>query len=82
MGHLNEIGTSPVENTEVRNGYYITNDVTVGRRSFCLYTFGIFREDKVSLIQSKCVYFYVAIPGRGLCHRSGGCCDNCSERNL
>jgi len=45
----------PMGNTEGRNGYYVTNDVTVGWRSFCLHTFGIFREDKMSLIQSKCM---------------------------
>jgi len=34
-GHLNEI--------DPRNGYCVTNDVTIGRRSF-----GIFRDDKMS----------------------------------
>ena len=42
---------------EARDGYYVTNDVTVGRRSLCLRTFAIFSEDEMSLIQSKCVYF-------------------------
>jgi len=42
---------------EARDGYYVTNDVTVGRRSLCLHTFAIFSEDEMSLIQSKCVYF-------------------------
>ena len=48
----------PIGNTEDRSGYYAMNDVTVGRRSFCLHTFGIFCEDKMSLIQSECVYFF------------------------
>ena len=48
----------PIGNTEDRSGYYVMNDVTVGRRSFCLHTFGIFCEDKMSLIQSECVYFF------------------------
>jgi len=49
----------PIRNTEARNGYYVTNDVTVGRRSFCLHTFGIFREDK--MIHSKCMYFKISL---------------------
>ena len=36
--------------------YYVTNDVAVGRRSFCLHTFGIFCKDKMSLVQSKYMY--------------------------
>jgi len=32
-----------------------TNDVTVGRKSFCLHTFDIIRE--MHLFYSKCVYF-------------------------
>ena len=51
----------PIGNTEARNSYYVTNGVTVGRRSFCLHTFGIFREDKMSLIQSKCMYFVISL---------------------
>jgi len=40
----------PTGNTEACNGYYVTNDVTCGQRSFCLHTFRIFREDQMSLI--------------------------------
>jgi len=47
----------PIGNTEARNGYYVTNDITVERRSFSLHTFGIFCEDRMSLIQLKCMYF-------------------------
>jgi len=35
----------PIGNTEARSGYYVTIGAAVGRRSFCLHTFGIFRED-------------------------------------
>ena len=55
MGHLNKIGTN--RNTEALNGYCEMTDVTVRRRSFCLHTFSIFPDDKMSLIQSKCMYF-------------------------
>jgi len=31
----------PIGNIEAHKGYYITNDVIVGQKSFCLHTFGI-----------------------------------------
>ena len=51
MGHLNENGA----NGKYRgNGYYVTNDATVGQRSFCLHTFHIFHEDKMSFSENAC----------------------------
>jgi len=53
-------------NTEARNGYYVTNDVTVGRRLFCLHTLGIFREDKMSDLVEMHVFLDFIILESGL----------------
>jgi len=64
--HINAMGT-PERNwyqwgmQRPGDGCYATNDITVGRRSFCLHTFGIFCKDKMSSIQSKCMYFYISL---------------------
>jgi len=56
----------PIGNTESCNGYYVMNNVTVRRRSFCLHTFSIF-------VRIKCLWFswsaciFVITLWRGLC---------------
>ena len=63
-GYLNEIGTS----RKYRGRVIVITQRMSAWRFFCLHAFCIFRKDKMSLIQSKCVYFQISLYwGGGLC---------------
>jgi len=64
-GHLNEIGTN--RKYRDHNGYHVTNDVTVWRRSFYLHTFSIFLDDKMPDSVEMHVFLNFIIRDRGLC---------------
>jgi len=63
-GHLKEIGTNTQYRSRLGDCYYIINDVTVMRISFCLHTFRIIREHVMGFSQNACIFnFHYTVQG-------------------